>query len=111
MAIGQVIFQQTFELASGRETAYEFWVHSPGVVNVTAQGDVNFYAGVYTRAQYEQARAANPMRFPFLVGTARTTHFLRYTIQVPGLYVVAFRVSGWGPGRSATIQVVAQLAP
>jgi len=111
MAVGQVIFQNAFQLASGREAAFEFPIHRPGVLNVTAQGDVNFYAGVYTKEQYDRARAANPGRFPFLVGTARTTHFLRNTIQAPGQYVVAFRVTGWAAGRTATIQVVVQLAP
>lgn len=110
MAVGQVVFQQTFELSAGRETAYEFLVHTPGVLNLTAQGDVSFYAGVYTKAQYDRARSANPGRFPFLIGSARTTHFLRYTIQAAGLLVVAFRVTGWAAGRTATIQVVARLA-
>ena len=109
MAVGATIFQRTFQLAAGRETAYEFPVPYPGILNVTAQGDVPFYIGVYTRAQYDQARAANPLRFPFMIGTARSTHFLRNSIESSGQYVVAFRVSGWSGGRTGSIQVVVQL--
>jgi hypothetical protein len=111
MAVGAVVLNWQLQLGAGREDAREFPIWGQGVLNLTAQGDVPFYVGVYTKEQYERARSMNPSRFPFLIGSARTTHFLRNTIATPGPYVAVVRVSGWAGQRTATIQVLGQIAP
>jgi len=111
MAVGAILLSQRFPLQGGHEWAWPFWVPRAGVLNVTTEGDLAHYAGVYTRDQYDRARASAPVRFPFLIGSARLTHFLRYTIQGPGEYVIVVRVTSWAGLRTASIQAVVQIAP
>jgi hypothetical protein len=95
MSWGSRLFQEDLALNPGQEWWQTYQVWTPGVLSLTAAGDRIFYVGLYTAAQFQATRSRNPGRFPFLLGSARTTHFLRYTIAQPGPYVVVIRMSGW----------------
>jgi len=102
----QILLDATRALAPGREWAEAVHVWYPGVVNVTAAGTGIFYVALYERAEFDRQRAMHPFRFPFLVGSARATHFQRYNVAA-GDYVAIIRVSGWA-GREVQVHVRVQ---
>ena len=103
MGWGQVLFDATKALPPGREWAEVVYVGYPGTVDVTAAATGIFYVALYERARFESERARHPFRFPFLIGTARTSHFQRYNVAA-GQYVVIVRASGWA-GRDVQVHV------
>lgn len=107
MSWGSKLFDQIFQLRAGGESAIPFNVWTPGIVNVTAAGTAGFYLGVYAQSDFERIRTANPSRFPFVIGAARTTHFLRARVS-SGPYVAIVRVTSFAP-REAEVRVVGEL--
>lgn len=106
MSWGARVFDRTERLRGGQEWAESFQIYANGIVNLTAAGTVGFYVGIYARADFDRIRAANPVRFPFVLGTARLTHFLRVNVQ-PGEFVFVVRVTSWA-GQGGEVRVVGE---
>lgn len=109
MGWGTLLFDGTNVLRAGGEWSQEIYVWSRGVVNLTAAGTAPFYVGLYSKDVFENTRRLNPGRFPFLIGGARPSHFARYTIELPGPYVIVVRVTSWSPG--GEVRIRAELQP
>jgi len=109
MAWGQTIFDGTKVLRGGGEWYEEVYIPWAGTANVTAAGTAGFYIGVYPRGQFDEIKKANPLRFPFLLGGARLSHFVRFTVT-PGSYVLVVRVTSWAPN-GGEVRVQVQLGP
>jgi hypothetical protein len=106
MSWGNRLFDRTNQLKGGEEWAESFQIWGRGIVNLTAAGTVAFYVGIYQRADFDRIRAANPARFPFVLGTARVTHFLRVDVD-RGEYVFVVRVTSWA-GQGGEVRVVGE---
>jgi hypothetical protein len=107
MSWGARVLDLTQRLHGGQEWAGAFHVYAHGVVNLTAAGTLGFYVGIYARADFDRIRRANPARFPFVLGSARLTHFLRVDVQ-PGDYVFIVRVTSWAGQRDGEVRVVVE---
>ena len=110
MGWGNLLLDSARVLRGGEEWAESIRVWSPGTLNVTAAGTAGFYIGCYERATFDNLRRANPVRFPFLLGSARVSHFARYQILQPGEYVLVVRVTSWAQ-QGAEIRVRVELQP